>query len=110
MKTPFNGLTPAEAEALTILAEEASEVVKAAMKILRHGKAPTDHSVKPSVTYDNLAALQGEMLDMVAAGFLCVTEGLLPPMFASPDKVAKRLKHQDDHGYIHHCEGFRNAI
>lgn len=33
----FNGLTPAEAERLHCLAEECGEVVKAAMKILRHG-------------------------------------------------------------------------
>jgi hypothetical protein len=34
-----NGLTPAEAERLAILAEECGEVVQIAMKILRHGKA-----------------------------------------------------------------------
>lgn len=33
----FNGLTPAEAERLAMLAEEAGEVVQACMKILRHG-------------------------------------------------------------------------
>lgn len=33
-----NGLTPAEAERLAILAEECGEVVQTAMKILRHGK------------------------------------------------------------------------
>lgn len=33
-----NGLTPAEAERLAILAEECGEVVQIAMKILRHGK------------------------------------------------------------------------
>ena len=33
----FNGLTPAEAERLAVLAEEATEIAQAAMKILRHG-------------------------------------------------------------------------
>lgn len=34
---PFNGLTPAEAERLAILIEEAGEVIQIACKILRHG-------------------------------------------------------------------------
>ena len=33
----FNQLTPAEAERLAILAEEAAEVAQIAMKVLRHG-------------------------------------------------------------------------
>jgi NTP pyrophosphatase (non-canonical NTP hydrolase) len=37
MNEHFNALTPAEAERLAILAEEAGEIVKAACKILRHG-------------------------------------------------------------------------
>jgi NTP pyrophosphatase (non-canonical NTP hydrolase) len=34
---PFNKLSPAEAERLAILAEEAGEIVQAVGKILRHG-------------------------------------------------------------------------
>lgn len=34
---PFNDLSPAEAERLAVLAEEAGEVVQAVCKILRHG-------------------------------------------------------------------------
>jgi hypothetical protein len=38
MSTNFsNGLSPAEAERLAMLAEEAGEVVQACMKVLRHG-------------------------------------------------------------------------
>lgn len=37
MTAHFNGLTPAEAERIAKLAEEAAEVVQACMKILRHG-------------------------------------------------------------------------
>lgn len=50
METPFNKLTPAEAERLAWLAEEAAEVVQAAMKILRHGYEdynPMDPEGKP---------------------------------------------------------------
>jgi hypothetical protein len=52
-----NKLTPAHAEWLAWLAEEASEVVGAAMKILRHG--PTD--LEDGVHYDNWALLEKEM-------------------------------------------------
>jgi len=34
---PFNQLTPAKAERLTLLAEECAEVIQAITKILRHG-------------------------------------------------------------------------
>lgn len=37
MSTHFNQLSPAEAERLTIVAEECGEVVQAVGKILRHG-------------------------------------------------------------------------
>lgn len=38
MSTGFStGLTPAEAERLAMLAEEAGEIVQACMKVLRHG-------------------------------------------------------------------------
>jgi NTP pyrophosphatase (non-canonical NTP hydrolase) len=36
-ETPFNGLSPAEAERLYMLAEEAGEIVQAIGKVLRHG-------------------------------------------------------------------------
>lgn len=35
--THFNGLTPAEAERLALLAEECAEVIQVVTKILRHG-------------------------------------------------------------------------
>ena len=35
--TPFNGLTPAEAERLALLMEECGEVVQIIGKVLRHG-------------------------------------------------------------------------
>lgn len=37
MTEPFNKLTPAEAERLAMLAEEAGEIVQIVGKILRHG-------------------------------------------------------------------------
>ncbi len=59
--TPFNQLTPAEAERLAILIEEASEVIQVAGKILRHGWITVDNSVTPPVSYDNRMDLNKEL-------------------------------------------------
>jgi hypothetical protein len=56
-------LTPAEAERLEMLAEEAAEVVQVAMKILRHGYA-SYHPDSPSVT--NRMLLEDELRDLAA--------------------------------------------
>ncbi len=56
---PFNGLTPAEAERLAILAEELAEAIQVVGKVLRHGWTPTDHTT--GITYDNRAELETEL-------------------------------------------------
>ena len=43
MTDKYNQLTPGEEERLVMLIEDAGEVIRAASKVLRHGKVATDH-------------------------------------------------------------------
>lgn len=63
MTDHFHGLTPAEAERLAMLAEEAGEIVQMVGKILRHGYA-SHHPDRPST--NNRALLRGEIDDFLA--------------------------------------------
>lgn len=56
----FNGLTPAEAERLAMLSEEAGEIVQAVGKILRHGYESTHPAGGPT----NREALLHEIHDI----------------------------------------------
>lgn len=58
----FNGLSPAETERLSMLAEECGEVVQVVGKILRHGYA----SHHPETQVSNLEALERELSDVLA--------------------------------------------
>ena len=70
MTDHFNGLTPAEAERLAMLAEECAEVIQIVAKIQRHGYE-SFHPNDPSTTNRmllkkeliDLAAVEGQMLD-----------------------------------------------
>ncbi|PCJ24121.1 MAG: hypothetical protein COA96_10270 [SAR86 cluster bacterium] len=53
----FNGLTPAEAERLAMLAEEAAEVIQIIGKILRHGYE-NFHPDAPETTNRELLAME----------------------------------------------------
>jgi NTP pyrophosphatase (non-canonical NTP hydrolase) len=57
MSEHFNGLTPQQAELLTLLAEECAEVIQAVTKIQRHGL----NSRNPSTGEHNVAALNREL-------------------------------------------------
>lgn len=59
----FNRLTPAAAERLAMLAEEASEIVKAVSKILRHGYE--SHNPDAPRKASNRTQLEGEMADLL---------------------------------------------
>lgn len=61
-------LTPAERERLTLIAEEAAEVVQAATKVLRHGWM-SEHPACPGV--NNCQNLMKELGDLRAAVQLC---------------------------------------
>lgn len=96
-----NGLTAAEQEALELLAEECSEVVKAAMKMLRHGKRPVDHSVSPPRDYDNVAGLLDEVQDVLASIYICRHVGLVETVGIINDRALReRLRRKLP--YLHH--------
>lgn len=66
--TPFNKLTPREAEALAILAEECGEVVQAIGKILRHGFESRHPYDDGGMT--NRQQLRKELVDVLAAAHM----------------------------------------
>ena len=59
----YNGLTPAQAERLAMLAEECAEVIQIVGKILRHGYDSFDPA-NPEVS--NRPILTGELTDVAA--------------------------------------------
>lgn len=59
----FNGLTPAQAELLAMLAEECGEVIQVVGKILRHGYE-SYHPDRPHITNHDLLA--AELTDLSA--------------------------------------------
>lgn len=65
MGTHFNGLTPAEAERLAILAEECGEVMQAIGKVLRHGY--DDYSPTDETKTSNRRRLESEVGDLSTA-------------------------------------------
>lgn len=62
--THFNGLTPAEAERLAMLAEECGEVIQVIGKILRHGYE-SYHPADP-LGLNNRGLLHSELTDLCA--------------------------------------------
>lgn len=69
IQRPFNNLSPAEAERLAMLSEEAGEVVQAISKILRHGYQ-NFHPKRPYVP--NRELLNNELADLSAVQLLMV--------------------------------------
>lgn len=59
----MNGLHPKERELLTMLAEEAGEIVQAVTKILRHG--PDSYNPDNLSAGDNTEQLRKEVVDML---------------------------------------------
>lgn len=74
MSLHYNQLTPAQAEAIAILSEEAGEVVQICGKILRHG-LENYHPANTRTT--NRVILCRELGDITAAGYLLVRTGIL---------------------------------
>ncbi len=97
MKKHFNKLTPAEAERLAMLAEEAAEVIQIVGKILRHGYEshhPDDGGI------DNRGLLNKELLDFIAVSSAMVNYGDIDAIYArdATGRWAKKLR------YTHHQE------
>ena len=81
-----NGLTPAEAERLAMLAEEAGEIVQVVGKILRHGYE-SFHPLQPEVS--NRTLLSSEIADMLGVIAL-IHNDLDTAIDYDPNLVAQR--------------------
>lgn len=92
----FNKLTPAEAEALALLAEECAEVVQAVTKILRHG-LDSEH---PHSGDGNRETLNKEIGDVQAAVEICLTQWVADR--ADIDRF-KHVKLSKVGRYLHHA-------
>lgn len=93
MTEAFNLLTPAEAERLSLIAEEASEVIKAVNKILRHGY---ERGWEGS---NNRVDLEKELGDLIGVMKYAIALGDLDPhniFMYQEGKMARTFK------YLHH--------
>lgn len=92
-----NGLTPAQAERLALLAEECGEVVQAVAKILRHGY----RSYHPDTGVYNVESLTREVGDLQAVVSLMMLCGDMEPkqvteaVRAKLKKLRRWTHHQD---------------
>lgn len=100
MNEPFNKLTDAEAERLAFLAEECGEVIKAAMKILRHGYESVDPTNPEHL--GNRDDLRVEMAHVQAAMRLVYSEGDADEWDAG---LLVNTKLKTAAKYLHHQEG-----
>ena len=96
MQDHFNGLTPAEAERLAMLAEEeeAAKVIQVVGKILRHGYA-SYHPDNPSLT--NRVLLMNELADLNAVQLLMEGSG---DVFRTGDEIEHAMTRKLT--YTHH--------
>jgi len=85
---PFNQLTPAEVERLTLLAEECAEVIQAVGKIMRHGY----ESRYPEDGPTNRERLESELGDIDCAKALLVSYRDLNPSVILAASLKKREK------------------
>jgi len=98
MEDHFNGLTPAEAERLAMLAEEAAEVVLIVGKILRHGYE-SYHPDDPTTT--NRELLRQEITDFMGVkwamvGYDDIDTTTHEQVKAAWEKKLRYAHHQDD--------------
>jgi len=92
---PFNGLTPAQAERLALLAEECGEVIQAIGKVLRHGYESTHPDGGPT----NRENLERECGDLRYAVMLMAISGDLKEAAISRSSVEKFKSVQR---FLHH--------
>lgn len=94
----FNGLSPADAEALTLISEECAEVIQAIAKIQRHGL----WSQHPESRIPNYRTLQREVGDLLAALRVGEVQNLIDwgnVIQARDAKLFKKLPK-----YLHHAK------
>lgn len=94
---PFNGLTVAEAERLSLLMEELGESVQAVGKVMRHGyESHHPYGYKPG---SNRRHLEAELGDVDAAKALMYAAGDLNKQVVG---VSRNLKLKRVGAYLHH--------
>lgn len=96
----FNGLTPAQAERLAMLAEECGEVIQVIGKILRHGYE-NFHPLKPGVPNSEL--LRRELDDVGAVVSMMIDSGELlqqefEELLGARARKLRYAHHQDNEG------------
>ena len=101
MSRHSNQLSPAEAEALALLAEEAAEVVQCVTKILRHGPLSTNPDNKKNPKRTNTNHLCKELGDMAASIRICTAYGMVHTGLV---KRAENLKLRNIGQYLHHAD------
>jgi NTP pyrophosphatase (non-canonical NTP hydrolase) len=95
----FNKLSPAEHERLALLSEEASEVIKAVSKILRHGYNCYNPDDEEAGT--NRQQLERELGDLQAA-----MRRIMRANDVDPVNISAREKEKIKSGaYLHHQGG-----
>ena len=99
MSEHFNQLTPAQAEALALLAEECGEVVQSVCKALRHGLYSFSPDDERETT--NRTLIANEIVDLFAAVDILVR---LRIVSLAEIEVARRAKHARVARYLHHVE------
>lgn len=93
---PFNGLTPAEAERLAMLAESAGALGQAIGRILRHGYF-SHHPDDPQKVV-NRSALWREIVDLIGIAHEMVERGDLHPFH----RADARFGWMKNRTYTHH--------
>lgn len=87
--TPYNRLTPAQAELLAMLAEEAAEIIQDVGKILRFGFENSDPSKVKGPS--NRLLLEAELADLEAVRqLLCEAGDITNPEQATLDRARDR--------------------
>jgi hypothetical protein len=95
MADHYNNLTPKQMELLSMLAEEAGEIVQAAMKAQRHGL----ESQHPDGGPDNRIYISMECGDLIGVITACIKAGIIEKtaMTVSAQGKMERAK-----PYLHH--------
>ena len=100
----FNGLTPAEAERIAVLIEEAAEVQQIACKILRHGYRSGNPDLIVNQGKQGVTLTNREMLEKEIGHLKSATHRLYAAGDIVKERVTYHERRKDDTGgrYMHH--------
>lgn len=95
MAEHFNSLTPRESELISMLAEEAAEIVQICMKIQRHGMYSYHPDDEKKI--GNIFLLEEEITDFLAVRRMMLASGYLSDnRHQIQDTIDKKMR------YMHH--------